>query len=260
MNMTMSMTTTMVTGTTMTTSTAEAALKLAAWLSPAFPVGGFSYSHGLEWAIEDGTVRTAADLGRWLDGVLRHGAGRNDAILFVHAHALAQTSTRASSQAGAETGDAAGLADLLDLAAALQPSRERHLEATGQGAAFIRAVVDSYPNDRLTRLLAAPALGRSTWTYAAAVAAAAACHAVPVEAALPLFLQAFAANVVSAGVRAVPLGQTDGLRLVAALAPTLAALTATARAADLDDLGGAAIRADIASMRHETQYTRLFRT
>lgn len=236
------------TSTPMTTSTAEAGLKLAAWLSPAFPVGGFSYSHGLEWAIEDGTVKTAVDLGRWLDDVMAHGAGRADAILLARAHDFAST------------GDWTALADLLDLAAALQPSRERHLEATAQGAAFIRAISDSYPSPALSAMLAGLAERAPTWSYAAAVGASAACHGIAVTAVLPLYLQAFAANIVSAGVRAVPLGQTEGLRLVAALGPTIASLATAAPAATLDDLGGAAFRADIASMRHETQYTRLFRT
>lgn len=232
----------------MTTSTADAALKLAAWLSPAFPVGGFSYSHGLEWAIEDGTVKTAADLGRWLADILDHGAGRADAILLARAHAAATAS------------DWTGLADLLDLAAALQPSRERHLEATAQGAAFLRAVCDSYPCVQITAMRAGLAERAPLWSYAAAVGASAACHEIGLWQTLPLYLQAFAANIVSAGVRAVPLGQTDGLKLVAACGPTIASLAETAPAATLDDLGGACLRADIASMRHETQYTRLFRT
>jgi urease accessory protein len=234
--------------TTMTTSTAEAGLKLAAWLSPAFPVGGFSYSHGLEWAIEDGTVTTAATLGRWLDDILDHGAGRNDAILLARAHTLTAA------------GDWSGLADLLDLAAALQPARERHLEATAQGAAFVRAVTDSYPTPALAAMQAGLSPRGPVWTYPTAVGAAAACHGIALAQVLPLYLQAFAANVVSAGVRAVPLGQTGGLRLVAALGPRIAHLSALAETATLDDLGGAVFRADIAAMRHETQYTRLFRS
>jgi urease accessory protein len=232
----------------MTTSTAEAGLRLAAWLSPAFPVGGFSYSHGLEWAIEDGTVTTAAALGRWLDDILDHGAGRNDAILLARAHTLTTNA------------DWPGLADLLDLAAALQPARERHLEATAQGAAFVRAVSDSYPNAALSAMQTGLAARAPLWTYPTAVGAAAACHGIALAQVLPLYLQAFAANVVSAGVRAVPLGQTDGLKLVAALAPRIATLCATAESATVGDLGGAVFRADIAAMRHETQYTRLFRS
>lgn len=225
-------------------------LKLAAWLSPAFPVGGFTYSHGLEWAIEDGTVTDAATLSRWLGDILTHGAGRADAILFAAAHGAAHR------------GDGTALAEILSLSVALAPSRERHLEATAQGNAFAKAIGDVYGNPAWQALVADlratdPAL---PWTYPVAVATAAASHEIPVTAALTAYLQAFAANIVSAGVRAIPLGQTDGLRIVAALAPAIDALAATALASSLEDLGGASLRADIASMKHETQYTRLFRS
>lgn len=221
-------------------------MDLLVWLSPAFPVGGFTYSHGLEWAIEDGTVTTAAELERWLADILAHGAGRNDAILFAHAH-------RAAGQ-----GDVDDLAELIELAAALQPSRERRLEAGAQGAAFMKAILDCWPSPSLAELAAA--LGPVPWTHAAAVAVAASLHGIPLRPSALGYLQAFAANIVSAGVRAVPLGQTEGLRIVRALAPRIRSIVEEAVDLELDDLGGATFRADIASMKHETQYTRLFRS
>jgi urease accessory protein len=226
-------------------------LTLMVWLSPAFPVGGFSYSHGLEWAIEAGVVTTAAELERWLGEVLVHGAGRGDGLVLAAAH-------RAAASA-----DVAGLAEILDLAAAFQPSKERRLEATAQGAAFVRAVGDAWSDPRFDRLLVGLAEhlgGAPVWTHAAAVGAAAGARGLGLAATLPAFLQAFAANVISAGVRAVPLGQTDGLRVLKALGPVCAAVAAEAASGDLTSLGGAAVLADIASMRHETQYTRLFRS
>jgi urease accessory protein len=216
--------------------------KLLAWLSPAFPVGAYTYSHGLEWAVEDGTVTGAATLEAWLTAILRHGAGRNDAILFSAAYHA--------------DGDA--LRAVADLGAAFQPSKERHLETTAQGRAFLSAVIASWPNPRLAaaeRVLAGAAL-----PYPVAVTVAAAAHDVPLVPALTATLAAFVANVVSAGVRAIPIGQTDGQRTIAALGPVIAMVAASAEGATLDDLGGAALRADIASMRHETQYTRLFRS
>ena len=221
--------------------------RLFAWLSPSFPVGGFSYSHGLEWAIEDGSVTTAADLVAWLGDVLRHGAGRNDAILFAHAYAAAASD------------DIAALRDVAELAAAFQPSKERRLESSAQGAAFVIAVNAAWPESRLAALT--EALGAEpAVAYPVAVAVAAAAHDVPLAPALVAYLNAFAANIVSAGVRAIPIGQTDGQRTTAALAPVIEDIAATALDASLDDLGGAAMRADIASMKHETQYTRLFRS
>ncbi len=228
-------------------ATPAALQRLLAWLSPSFPVGAYTYSHGLEWAIEDGTVANAADLELWLDGVLRHGGGRNDAILFAHAHRAAAAS------------DIGRLREIAALAAAFQPSKERHLEATAQGRAFLLAVSAAWPNERLAAL--ADGLGANTAiAYPVAVATAAASHGIGLEIALIASLNGFVSNIVSAGVRAIPIGQTDGQKAIAALAPACEAVAASATTAGLDDLGGIALRADIASMKHETQYTRLFRS
>jgi len=221
--------------------------RLLAWMSPAFPVGAYSHSHGLEWAVADGTVTSAASLEAWLTDILRHGGARADAILFAHAWRAAAA------------GDTAGLDAVADLAAAFQPSKERFLEATAQGRAFLTAVMAAWPDPRLAALARAFPADRPL-SYPVAVAIAAAAHAVPLAAALTGMVSAFVANLVSAGVRTIPIGQTDGQRIVAALAPLVAETAAAATIAPLDDLGGAAFRADIASMQHETQYTRLFRS
>jgi len=229
------------------TLTGSALQQLLAWLSPSFPVGGYSYSHGLEWAIEDGAVGDAATLRDWIGDILHFGAGRTDAILFAHAY-------RAAARA-----DRLALAELIELAAAFQPSKERHLEATAQGQAFLSTVTAAWPNAPLAALVAnLPDSPPPTCALAVAVAAAA--HTVPLLPALTAYLSAFVANLVSAGVRAIPIGQTDGQRIIAATAPTVAAVSGAAIAAGLDTLGGAAFRGDIASMKHETQYTRLFRS
>ncbi|MEX0853153.1 MAG: urease accessory protein UreF [Bauldia sp.] len=220
---------------------------LLAWLSPSFPVGAFSYSHGLEWAIAEGTVHDAASLDAWTTGILVHGAGRSDAIIFAHAWRAA---------IGA---DESALSAIAELAAALPPSKERHIETTAQGRAFLSAVRDAWPNDRL-EALAARLSADGPVAYPVAVALAAAAHDIPLTATLAAMLNAFAANLVSAGLRAIPLGQSDGQRVIAALSPIVAEVAATAATASLDDLGGAAYSADIASMKHETQYTRLFRS
>lgn len=223
-----------------------ALFKLLAWLSPSFPVGAFSYSHGLEWAVEDGTITDAATLAAWLGDVLRHGAGGVDAVLFAHTWRTAASSNDTT------------LDDVAELAAAFQPSKERHLEATAQGRAFLSTVAATWPNARLETLAAR--LAERPVAYPVAVAVAAAAHEVPLADALAAYLQAFAANLVSAAVRAVPLGQTDGQRVIAALAPVVAEVAEAALATPLDAIGGAVFRGDIASMKHETQYTRLFRS
>ena len=221
------------------------ALPLLVWLSPAFPVGAFAYSHGLEWAVEAGDVRDAATLRNWISDLLAHGAARNDAVLLACAHRAA----------GA--GDGAALAETAELALALQPSRERRLEAGGQGTAFLSMARAAWPCAALDHLAA---LAEGDVAYPVAVGVAAAGNGVPLAATLDAFELAFVANQVSAAVRLGPIGQTDGQRVIAALVPAVRATAASARAATLDDLGGAAFRSDLASMRHETQYTRLFRS
>ncbi|MGI4950676.1 MAG: urease accessory protein UreF [Janthinobacterium lividum] len=207
------------------------------WLSPAFPTGAFAYSHGLEWAVETGDVSSEAALLPWLEDVLRHGSGHADAVLLRHAH---------------RAGTAAALAEVAEMAQAAQPSRERRDETLGQGGAFaIAARVWGAP---LLEALPGPV------AYPVAVGALARAHGVPEDAAALGLLHAFAANLVGAAVRLVPLGQTAGLRVMAALEPTLHAVAAATGDTDLDGIGGACFRSDIASMRHETQYTRLFRT
>ena len=215
-------------------------LKLLTWLSPAFPTGGFAYSHGLEWAVEAEDIRTEADLSAWLHDVLHHGAGRTDAILVRHAH---------------RADDLATLSAVAELAAAAQPCRERQAETLGQGGAFaLAAAVWGAP------LLASLAAAGSPIAYPVAVGALARAHGVTEDPAALALLHAFTANLVSAAVRLVPFGQTAGLRVLSGLEPAITAVAAETRAATLDDLGGACFRSDIAAMRHETQYTRLFRS
>lgn len=236
-----------VTATSMTEPSVEASLtRLMTWLSPAFPVGAFTYSHGLEWAVEDGTVTSAATLTAWLSDILRHGAGRSDAILLAAAY-------RAASQ-----GEVNALFEVAELAHALQPSRERRLESGAQGRAFATAIADTWGAPTLAEL--AERLRPDPVAYPVAVAIAAADHRLPLTATVEAYLSAFAANLVSAAVRAVPLGQTEGQRTIRDLAPVVSAIATEALTASLDDVGGACLRADIASMAHETQYTRLFRS
>jgi urease accessory protein len=218
--------------------------RLMIWLSPTYPVGGYSYSHGLEWIVEAGKVRDAATLGAWIEDVLAHGAGRSDVIFLAEAwRALA-------------VGDMAALEQAAELAAALAPSAERRLETMAQGTAFLAATLAAWPKAELAALAAE---GREV-AYPIAVGAAAAAHGLPLVETAQAFAQAFAANLVSAGVRLIPLGQSDGLRVLARMEPLIPRVVAAALACTLDDVGGAAIAADIASMRHETQYTRLFRS
>jgi urease accessory protein len=227
------------------TSDAAALYRLMAWLSPAYPVGAFSYSSGIEWAVEAGDITDAASLQRWLTATIGYGGGFCDATLLVHTY----QATRSD--------DEQALKQVAELAAALAPSKERFLETTAQGRAFIDATLAAWPCATLGRQMAA---WEGPLAYPVAVGMAAAGHEIPLEDALTAFLHAVAANLVSAGVRLIPLGQTDGQRVLASLEPVIATTASRALNTALADIGGATFRADIASMRHERQYTRLFRS
>lgn len=242
--------TTMATRITMGIAMTDGALyRLMAWLSPAYPVGAFSHSNGLEWAVETQMVRDRATLIDWLQDVLHYGAGWNDAVLFVHAYRAAVES------------DVQRLRNVALLAAAANPGRERRLETTAQGAAFRRISRDAWNAQSLALL---DGIEDSDLAYPVIVATLAAGHGVALLPALSAYLHAVAANVVSAAQRLVPLGQTDGQRAIAALMADVEAVAARAVALDDGDpflaLGGCTLMADLASIEHETQYTRLFRT
>ena len=219
--------------------------RLMAWLSPAYPIGAFSYSGGIEWAVEAGDIKDAATLRDWLAVMIGEGGGFADAVFFVHAHAAVTAA-----------GDAA-LRAVAELAAALVPSKERFLETTAQGRAFIEVTRAAWACPALDRL---DAVWRGPIALPVAVAVACAGHGIALAGALQAFLQALAANWISAGVRLIPLGQTDGQRVLAALEDAVAATAERAMATPLDEVGTGAFRADLAGMRHETQYTRLFRS
>jgi len=209
-----------------------------AWLSPAFPVGSFSYSHGLERAVHDGLVCDRDALQDWLAALLDFGSGWNDAVLFGEAWRCARSDKR--------------LAEVAELAEALAGSHERHMETTLQGAAFLKAAA-GWPHPVLARL-------PETTPYCVAVGAVAGAHGVPLADAVAVFLQAFATNLVQAGIRLGVTGQTGGVETVAALEPLILATATRAAHSSLDDLGSATVISEIAAMNHETQTSRLFRS
>jgi urease accessory protein len=219
--------------------------RLLSWLSPAYPVGAYTYSHGLERAVEDGAVRDRDGLVAYLRAVLEAGAGRIDGALLAAAHRAA------------DAGEDAALDDVADLAAAWRGTAETALETMAQGTAFLRVTTAAWPDARLANFARRH---NNSIAHPVALGAAAAWQGVPLRAALFGFLSAFAANIVSAGVRLVPLGQTDGQIATATLLPVIEAATEAALAAELDRLGTAAPVIDLFSLRHETQYTRLFRS
>ncbi|NGY03146.1 urease accessory protein UreF [Solimonas terrae] len=218
--------------------------QLLAWTSPGYPTGAFSYSHGLEWAVECGDVRDVDDLVEYIDTVLRHGGGWIDAVLFAHAWRSAD--------------DDDAFDEIAELAAAMRGTAETALESRQQGQAFLQVTRRAWPHARLDAF--AERRRGQPLSHAAVMALACAAHGIALAPALHAYLHAFAANLVSAGVRLVPLGQTDGQIATAQLAAVVADVAARAPNCELDELGSAAPRLDLFSMQHETQYTRLFRS
>jgi urease accessory protein len=229
---------------------AHALYRLMTWLSPAYPIGAFSYSGGIEWAVEAGDIRDATTLREWLAVMVGEGSGLSDAVFFAHAHRAAAT------------GDDDAMRAVAALALAFAPSKERQLETTAQGRAFLDTTRAAWPAPTLDRLSEIAQGGRHDAAVALPVAVAVACagHGIALATALHCYLHAFVANLVSAGVRLIPLGQSDGQRVLAALEGVVGETAMRGLVTPLDEVGGAAMRADLASMHHETQHTRLFRS
>ncbi len=224
---------------------AASALPLLAWLSPAFPVGSFAYSHGIEWAFESGDVTDPRSAAQWIEDLLTCGGPWTDAVLLANTHRAADEK------------EYDALREISEFAAALAPSKERKLETMAQGEAFMNTVAAAWPNETLEKIAAVTG---TEIAYPVAVGIAASAHEIPLRVTLESYLLAVISNFVSAAVRLIPLGQTDGTRIVANLTPRVREIAARAEKSSLEDVGGAAIRSDIASMKHETQYTRLFRS
>jgi urease accessory protein len=225
-----------------------ALLRMQSWLSPAFPTGSYSYSHGLEWAVEAGHVHDRKSLVDWLEADLCYGSGRNEAIFFSQAWHRAVADDRAK------------LFEVAELAGAFRGTSEFALESSQQGAACSATLRQVWPDcvlDWLSEILrerqVQPAL-------AVVLGVALAQEEIQVNLALPAFLQSYIANLVTAGVRLIPLGQTDGQLAIAELEAAVQAASTQVENCTIDDLGSAAFMVDLASMAHETQYTRLFRS
>ena len=208
-----------------------ALLTLVQWLSPAFPTGAFAYSHGLERVIAKGDVTDAASFEEWMGNILHHGAGWQDAVLL--SHALAPEADHAALDA---------------LTRALAPSAERLQESAEQGAALAR-MVSSLTGRPLKPRMLPVALGEAAGPLA-----------LPSGQVAQLYLQTFAGNLCTIATRHVPLGQTEGQRVLTTLLPEIERLGSHAASASLDDLGSCALAGDLAAFQHETQDVRIFRT
>jgi urease accessory protein len=220
---------------------------LQTWFSPSFPVGGFAYSQGLESAAEAGLVSGETALLGWISDLFRFGSISNDLILAACAWraVIARNWPELSAVA--------------DFAIALQPSAERHLEAVTQGRSFLDAICAAWPCPALIEALDHRG-DQTPFAYSAAAGLVSAAHGLPLAPTLEALALAFASNQVSAGIRLGAIGQTAGQRIIAALLPVISEGALRATIATLDDIASASFSADLFTLEHETQYTRLFRT
>jgi urease accessory protein len=225
-------------------------LELLAWFSPAMPTGAFSYSHGLEWAVEAALVCDTPALRGYVEAVLRQGSGRVDAILLRAAYGASIVGNF----------EGRPLDEVVAYATAMRSTHELALESAAQGRALLTTLQRAWPASQLDELDALCRRLEVEPPHACGAGVVAAAHGVPLRAAILAFPHAFGPHLISAGIRLVPLGQTDGQRLVAAIAPTILEVADQALAGSLDDLGTATPLVDWCSMRHETRYTRLFRS
>jgi len=225
-----------------------AILRLQSWLSPAFPVGSYSYSHGLEWAVESGDVHDRQSLIDWLEADLRYGSARNEAIFFSNAWHCTVEDNRAK------------LLKIAELAAAFRSTAEFVLESSQQGTACLMTLSQVWSDPLLVWLSETLRERQLRPAIAVVLGIRSARQHLPICLCLPAFLQSYTANLVTAGVRLIPLGQTDGQLAIAALEEAALLAAEEAKSATADDFGSAGVMVDLASMAHETQYTRLFRS
>jgi len=223
-------------------------LRQQSWLSPAFPTGSYSYSHGIEWAVEAGHIHDRKSLVDWLEADLCYGSGRNEAIFFIEAWRCAKENDREKSL------------EIAELAAAFRGTSEFALETSQQAASCLATLRRVWPDRLLDSFSASLSELSIAPVLSVVLGVCAATQDIPATLALPAFLQSYLANLVTAGVRLVPLGQTDGQLAIADLEPAVLAVAAQAGCATIHDLGSAGFMVDLASASHETQYTRLFRS
>jgi urease accessory protein len=222
--------------------------RVLTWFSPGFPIGAFSYSHGLETAAAGGGVHDRETLQRWIAAILTHGAGRMDADTLRDAH-------RATS---AQDLDALAAANARGLA--FRATSEMALETTAQGEAFLSTCRAAWPDPFLDHWAARLGEVGEAVCHPAAAGAVAARADIPLGCAMTAYLQVMAANLVSAGLRLGIVGQTDGQRILAALEPVVGTAVAGTLTRKPTAFGGATLAIELASMAHETQYSRLFRS
>lgn len=225
--------------------TTDSTYKLQTWFSPSYPVGAYTYSHGLENAFEIEAIKNVTEAIDWISDIITNGNGLADAVFLAEAYNAAVD------------GNDEQLINITEYATAFCATAELRLESESQGAAFLEVIKNVETNPDLHKILT---LCPPPYPYAVVVGAAAGAQAIPLPQLITAFLHSFVSNMSSALVRIVPFGQTDGQRIIAALAPLVAQTAQKAITTNYQNLTTSTMMVDLTSMQHETQYTRLFRS
>jgi len=226
----------------------ESLLNLLTLVSPSFPVGGYAYSHGIEYAVERKNIQNEQDLCLWIEAILSQGAGRIDGLLFRITWQAVTDENFNKLKWVAERGDI------------MRSTNETALESSSQGEAFLETVRGVWESEKIEVVMSIIEEIERKPTYAIAVAIVLAVSGVPLRAALLAYFHSFSSNLVSAGIRLIPLGQAAGQRCIQLIKPIIKTSIEAALCDDFEDIGTAAPIIELASMKHETQYTRLFRS
>ena len=201
---------------------------LQTWFSPSFPVGSFSYSHGLEAMINDNLIKSKEDILEYLKCILKYGSGKNDIILIKYAY----------------QGE-----EINDLALSLCPTKERKIESIEMGNAFRKVLEDSW-NYKI----------QENTAYPVSVGKAAKYFKIPLNLTIISYLQSFASNLINVCIKHIPIGQKVGQDCIIQMYDLIREIENESKNLELEDLGGVCFNSDIYSIKHENLKTRIYKT
>lgn len=226
----------------------SAFFRLQQLISPSLPIGAFTYSQGMEWAVECGWIKDADDVYVWLDGLLESSVGALELPVLARLYHASQQQ------------DHNAFSHWADTLLAWRETSELRAEECQRGQALTMVL------DKLPDAAGWPELQETQWrdalaqTQLAGFALACARWHVDLEQALNGYLWSWLENMVIVAVKLIPLGQSDGQRVLYRFSDQLAAITKQAMGLADDDIGSSSPAMAIASSLHETQYCRLFRS
>lgn len=229
--------------------------RLLTWFSPSYPIGSFHFSHGIEYAVEWNLIKDAKSLEEWISGIIQFGSGRMDLMMFKLSYDLFT-----APNVRADPNRIKKLNRLITISNALKLSPELWQESTKQGDAALKALLKSHPSDNLHFLNLQLKKTDKYPVVPIVFGAACADHRIPLKWALTAYLHSFIFNLITAGVKLIPLGQTAGQNIAASLESVIHKCVNASAKSKINDISGASPMVEWTSVKHENQYTRLFQS